>query len=159
MNFRFGRNGVIDKLIPVTVPSGRFSVKRDQYLQTLDLPDPSELYRIAKATMKVSYCTVSDLFLTDGKTVTLDEQISRVYYTMADIMVSEPHQIALANDLKTLIELNNRLNIQLGQRLFDSSSPVSNRYWQGIATFENTDARGSKGSLAFSPDFLREVLL
>ena len=76
---------------------------------------------------------------------------------MSDVVIgnTQPDKVALAADLKTFVELFNSLNTRLNGELFDSSSPVSNRFIQGNFTFENTDQRGCNGKIAFNIDALR----
>jgi hypothetical protein len=74
------------------------------------------------------------------------------------VVVYEPYQIALAADLKSWLEMTNSLNARLNHKLYDSSSPISNSFFFGICSFENTDGRGSNGKLNYLPEFLREVL-
>lgn len=154
----------LEKLIPIPAASGRFAVNKEaivsNYLATHNVPGPETLTRVAKETQKVLYCSVPGLFITDGQTVSLDEGISNFYITMNDIVISEsePDKIALAADLQTWIKLTNSINVRLNGELYDSSSPVSNRFFFGKCEFENTNGRGANGTLVFSLEALRRWL-
>jgi len=155
-------NREMEKLIPVPESSGKFAVKKNAYISDFmsghEVPNPAELYKVAKETRKVLYCSVPGLFLTDGKTVTLDEQIANFYITMNDVFVTNPEKIALAAEMKEWIERTNSLNRRMNFALFDSASPVTNRFVFGKCEFLNTDARGSRGDLSWKPAYMREVL-
>lgn len=150
--------------IPVPEESGRFAVNKNAvyegYIATHDVPDPSVLIRTAKEIMKILYCSVPNLFITDGKTVTLDEELVKFYTSMSDVIISrnEPDKVAKAAKLEEWIKLTNELNVECNQELFDSSSPISNRFFMGKCTFVNTDNQGRLGTLEFDPEFLRRVL-
>ncbi|HUX56005.1 MAG TPA: hypothetical protein VMV77_03460 [Bacteroidales bacterium] len=147
-------------LIPMPESDQKYKVKREAFLATLDLPDPTDLYYLAKETMKVLYCSVPGLFITDGQTVTLDEGIANFYMTMNDIVIpeSESVKIALASDLKTWVDLTNSLNIRLNQELFDSSSPVTNKFMMQKFGWEGGDGRGCNATLTLLPEKLRAWL-
>ena len=152
----------LEKLIPIPEDDGRFPLNKGaiiaDYVAKHHVTNSAELYKVAKETRKVLYCSVPGLFLTDGKTVTLDEQIANFYITMNDVFVTNPEKIALAAEMKEWIERTNSLNRRMNFALFDSASPVTNRFVFGKCEFLNTDARGSRGDLSWKPAYMREVL-
>ncbi len=103
----------IDKLVEVPATGGRFAIKKEAHLNTLDLPDPSQLYTSAKKTRQQNFCAVSELWEVEGNQVMLNETTSEIYTDAQSVYGRDPEKIKLAKDINKLCELLNSLNKRL----------------------------------------------
>lgn len=103
----------IDKLVEVPASGGRFAIKKEAHMNTLDLPDPSQLYASAKVVRQQNFCAVSELWEVEGNQVILNETASEIYIDAHSVYARDPEKISLAKDLNKFCELLNSLNKRL----------------------------------------------
>lgn len=111
----------IDHLVETPPTGGRFAVRKDAHLSTLELPDPEPLYQKAKSVRQRNYAMNREQWSTEGKTVVLNEQEAEKYITAMNIYTSSPEAVELAQDLNKLVVLINSLNKRTQGQLLPES--------------------------------------
>ena len=148
----------VNRNVEVPVQPGKYQISKDVWIRTLSIPVPNLLYIACREARKHPYCQNPNLWqLVDG-IIELVKDEAELLINENSIYALAPDKIALASKLKTWLELTNDINSCINGELFDSSSPVSNRFFFGKCTFENTDQRGCNGTLVFSLEALRRWL-
>jgi hypothetical protein len=142
-------------VVPVTV--GRFQISKEAYINTLDVPIPDSLYRAAREARKVQFTNMPELWSIESDKVILNETEANQLIDSQSIYASG-EKIKLAEDLTKFVDLFNSLNSRLNFELFLSSNPVTNTFFRGWGSFEETDGRGNYGKLAIIPDTLKRWL-
>ena len=142
-------------VVPVTV--GRFQISKEAYINTLEIPIPDSLYRVCRDARKVQFTNLPELWSIESDKVVMNETEANQLINSQSIYASGD-KIQLAKDLQTFVDLFNSLNSRLNYELFLSSNPVTNTFFRGWGSFEDTDGRGNYGKLALIPDKLRQWL-
>ena len=123
----------IDKLVEIPATTGRFAVKKAAHIDTLELPDPSQLYALAKMVRQRPFCASTELWQVKDTTVEIVEAEAFYLVDARSIYATNPEAIKLARDLEKLCELYNSLNERTGGQLL-AASPWTFNYFRG--TFE-----------------------
>ena len=111
----------IDTLVEVPAPQGRFSMKKSAHLSTLDLPDPSQLYALAKATRQQPFTAYATLWRIEDNQVVLVESEAEILIDSQSIYARDPEKIKLAKDINKLCELLNSLNKRLNGEILPAT--------------------------------------
>ncbi len=146
----------IDRLVEVPA-AGRFAIKKEDYIKTLTLPDPSPLYAMAKVTRQKTYCAVPELWScdVDGRVI-LDELESAQLISSQSVYAVSPAAITLAQDLQKFVALWNSLNVRLNGELI---SPVDSFLHRWSADkFRITGYPPVLGKIELLPDVMRRWL-
>lgn len=110
----------IDKLVEVPA-GGKFAVKKEAHINTLELPDPAAFYGLAKSIRQRQFTSEPGLWLVKGNEVILNEAVAQTYVDAGSVYASGEAAISLAEDIAKFCELANSLN----QRLRGELLPVT----------------------------------
>ena len=149
-------NTAIDKLIDVPAKTGRFAVKKDSVLNTLDLPDPSNLYASAKSIRQQPFCASVELWDVEGNEVILNTSEAERYIDSQSVYASQPDKIALVKDVNKLCELYNSINERLNGELIQGT-PWTFNHFRGKFTIRQK-TNGGLYEITPEVDYLRSVL-
>jgi hypothetical protein len=148
----------INRNVEVPVQAGKYQISKDIWIKTLNIPVPNMLYIACRECRKQPYCQNIGLWqIVDGK-VEMVEGEAEALIDAQSIYSDDPVKIRFAEDMKIFVDLFNSLNVRSGGELFDSASPISNRFFFGRFGFEGEDGRGSNGSLKIIIDYWRKFL-
>jgi hypothetical protein len=147
----------VNELAVVPITAGRFQVSKDVYIKSLDVPIPDSLYRICRTARGLQYTNLPALWSVSGDQIIMNETEANQLIDFQSIYASG-EKIKLAEDLTKFVNLYNELNLKLNYELFNTSNPITNTFFRGLFTFEDTDGRGNYGKLAFIPDKLKTWL-
>jgi len=111
----------IDKLVEVPASGGRFAIKKEAHMNTLDLPDPSQLYASAKTIRQYPFCAKPELWKVEDNQVVLNESEAEILIDSQSIYARDPEKIKLAKDINKLCELLNSLNKRLNGEILPAT--------------------------------------
>ena len=146
----------INKLVEVPDTGGKFKVNKSVYMDTLQLPDPSALYALAKRLRQQSYCGVPLLWtIQEGKVILVEEE-AKLYIESRSIYATTPAAVQFARDMTKLCELLNDLNKRVDGELL----PPFGWSYQWAQNKLKLTQRTDRGHLEASPDidFLKRWL-
>lgn len=149
---------VIDTLVTVPAGNGPFAVNKAAYVQSLNLPDPSALYGMAKRIRQIGYCAVPALWCVsdDGTRVELVPSEAEVFIDRMSLYTSDTDKIRMAKDLQHLCDLLNGLNNRCGVRLIDPGDSFLQRW--AIGKFKIRELPDREAEISVDPNLLRAIL-
>jgi hypothetical protein len=100
----------IDRLVEVPDNGGKFQVKKSAYMDTLQLPDPSSLFGMAKKVRQEQYAAVPSLWTIKDNQVTLIAEEATIFIDAKSIYAESPAAVRFAQKMTTLCELINEIN-------------------------------------------------
>ena len=147
----------VNKLAEPPVQAGRFQVSKSAYIQTLDIPLPEELYRAAKSARQQPFCAGNpELWNVSGDQVVLNDLEAEYLIDSQSIYLSDPAKIQLAEYLKTLVELMNKINLAMSGELLPPDPHVS-QFCMGKFLLTQKSYPGPY-EMSVDPAFLKELI-
>ncbi|MCU0473400.1 MAG: hypothetical protein MUC93_08555 [Bacteroidales bacterium] len=146
----------IDKLVEVPAINGRFSVKKESHLSTLDLPDPSPLYASARTIRMYPYCNARDLWNVFENELIMNETEAQILAGAQSIFTSDPDKAKLAKDFNKLCDLLNSLNKRLNGEILPAT-PWTYNWCRGKFVLKQQSYNGLQ-EVSPDVDFLRRVV-
>jgi len=117
----------IDKLVEVPA-GGKFAVKKEAHLSSLELPDPAPLYGLAKSIRQRPFTTEPGLWLVEGSEVIMNEAVAHSYIDAGSVYASGDAAIRLAEDIMKFCELTNSINERVKGDLLPTTPWVYNAF-------------------------------
>ena len=146
----------IDKLVDIPDTGQRFKTKKESIIDTLELPDPSQLYASAKAVSKQPFCAKPELWSTNDDQVVLIEVEAKMLIQEKSVYATDTRSIQLAKDLNKWVDLTNKLNKELSGEILDFT-PWTYNFFRNKLILDQ-DGYGGMYKVKIDPQKLREWL-
>lgn len=145
----------IDQLVSDPAPVGRFAVKRDFHINSLELPNPTALYTIAKAVQQKPFCTVSELWIVRNGKIEINEFEAETLINAGNFYTSDPGKTKDVKDYLKLCDLYNSLNKRLGGDLLPPT-PWTYNHFRGNYLLVQDFNRNYE--LKPDPEYIRKIV-
>ena len=145
----------IDKLVEVPASVGRFATKKASVLDSLVLPDPSQLYTIAKSIRHIPHCINPAWSIIDNLVV-MDGEVEMDLVNSQNIYTDNPAKIQLFKDLQKLCDIYNKVNRSLRGELLEQT-PWSYNFFRGKFELKQK-AYNSFYEISVNPGWIRDLI-
>lgn len=146
----------VNDLLKVPESEGPFKLDKNKYKDQLTLPDPSGLLEARNEALKQSYCTNSELWNLSGDRVVLNDWEAEYLIDSQSIYLSDPAKIQLAEDLKTLVDAMNKINLAMSGELLPPAPHVT-QFCRGKFLLTQKSYPGPF-EMSVDPEFLRSLI-
>jgi len=116
------------QLVELPPASGRFGLKKESYINQLELPDPAQLNKAISMAKRNTLTIVPGLWLVEGDTVVMNETEGEKLINGKTIYSDDPEKIALFEDLQKFTDLMNSINERLRG---DFANPYDRDFFAG----------------------------
>lgn len=101
----------VSEVAEMPIVLGKFQLKKDVFLNILDIPVPDQLYRAARECRSHSWTGVPELWsVMDGKTVIMDLDLADSYIYANSVFIENEAQKEIADHVIKYVEISNYLH-------------------------------------------------
>lgn len=130
LNPQTAYGNAVNQLAEPPSMGGRFQMKKQAYIDTLEIPIPDQLYRICKEARQMTFAAVRDLWtIEEGKTIVMNQEEADKFISEKSIFC-DPDKEQLAKDIVKFVEVMNMLVEKFpGDLLLES--PSASHFFRG----------------------------
>lgn len=103
----------VTEVAEVPLTKGKFQIRKDLYMQILDIPVPNALFVAAREAKKASMTGILDLWRIEGSTFVVDADRADELIFARSVVATTPEQKKLAADVCKYVELSKSLTATL----------------------------------------------
>lgn len=136
--------------------SGKYKLSKQQFIRTLEVPDPAPLVKLAAEVRKVPHALNPLLWTLAGDQVQTNPDAAQQLINAATVYARTPEQLQLITDLQTTAELLNSLDDRMNNELLHQNVHAHaflTRMFDIV-----TDTFPGPARLRLSPDRLRRIV-
>lgn len=136
--------------------SGKYKLSKQQYIRSLDTPDPAPLVKLAAEVRRMNHAINPQLWSLAGDQVTVNPDAAQLLVNARTVYARTPEQLQLITDLQTTAELLNSLDDRMNNELLHQ-----NAHAHAFLTrlFDiTTETFPGPARLRLSPDRLQQIV-